>query len=233
MTHRDSQPEQDTELSQLLSQLRADTDVADGAGEAEFSASLHRRLVAAGSPAPVGVVQQLTGWLRDRPWAMGTLCGTAAGVAAFALMHATLSPTGSSRDAGSSDLVAVAPVSDELAHAAPQRAVECEPAAEAHAEVFIVPAGQVAMVQLNFAVETDVDEAEFSVLLPAGLAFFSEGEALPERAFHWVAPLTAGDNEVPVAIVGQDPGLHRVTATATIDGEVVVHEVVLEVREAV
>ncbi len=215
--------EQDQEVSQLLAQLREEPSADD-----DFAARLHRRLVEAGPPRPVGPWPRLSTWLGDRPWVTGTLCGSTAGVAAFLLMSALGGTPGEAAPA------AVAPQQLSQPSLAAVDTPECEPAAaEAHAEVFVVPAGQVAVVQLNFAVEREVDEAEFSILLPEGLAFFSEGEALSERSFHWAAPLDAGDNEVPVAIVGQKAGVHRVTATATIDGEVVVHEVVLEVREAV
>jgi hypothetical protein len=151
---------------------------------------------------------------------VGGLAGTAAGAAVFFVLRLTLP-------------AAPQQPPTALNPAAPNE-LACAPAApviEPSVEVFVVPAGKVAMVQFHFAVERAVEEAEFSVLLPAALSFFSDGEALPERSFHWVAPLTEGDNRIPFAIVGQTPGKHRVTATATIAGEVVVHEVVLDVQE--
>ena len=209
---------EDEELRGLLSGLREDP--ADNG----FGAALHRRLVQAGVPAAPSGFDRIRAFLGGRPALVGVLAGMAAGAAVFFALRIAL-PT--ARQQPPSALIQAAPRSSP-------NAVACAPAAtviEPSVEVFVVPAGKVAMVQFHFAVERAVEEAEFSVLLPAALSFFSDGEALPERSFHWTAPLTEGDNRIPFAIVGQKPGKHRVTATATVAGEVVVHEVVLDVQE--
>lgn len=206
---------QDRQLRALLRTLAHDP--ADGG----FSARLHRRLVEQGAPAaaPRGVRAWL-GALGRRPILVGSLAGACTGVAAFALLM-TLTP-------GS-----LPPRAQRPAHTPAQAVAACDPTttARASAEVFVVPQGKVALVQLDFAVDHDVEAAEFSVLLPDGLSFFSAGEALPERSFRWSAPLGHGDNRIPIAVIGTRPGRHHLTATATIAGEVVVHEVVLDVRE--
>jgi len=209
---------EDHELRGLLASLREDP--ADGG----FSSQLHRRLVQAGAPSAPGALERLRAFMTRRPVLVGLCAGTCAGAAVFfALRLALASP------AAQPPMAHVEPM--------PERApteLACAPAApvvEPSAEVFVIPAGKVAMVQLHFAVDRAVQDAEFSVLLPAALAFFSDGELLDEHSFHWSAPLDAGDNHVPIAIVGQAPGKHRLTATATIAGEVVVHEVVLDVQE--
>jgi hypothetical protein len=220
MSTRDDDPQ----LQALLAGLREDP-ADDG-----FGARLHLRLAAAGVPPEPSARARAFAWLRERPWLVGAVSGAASGLAAFALASAL---AGGAERAGSAPRAALAPAS------APAPVVCAEPAAataatapsaSTSAEVFVVPVGKVAMVQLHFAVDRDVDEAEFSVVLPDGLAFFSEGAALPERAFHWSAPLARGDNRVPVAVIGAQPGRHRLAATATIAGEVVVHEIVLDVQ---
>ena len=225
----------DPELHALLGTLRED--VADEG----FDGRLHQRLAAAGAPREPSAATALLGWLRERPWLLGATAGAVSGVAAFALSAALAE---GELGAGRPGARAVAAGdSAKLGLACPEPAAQPVGAVagaqqatpvgiEASAEVFVVPVGKVAMVQLNFAVDRDVELAEFSVLLPEGLAFFSEGQALPEHAFHWEAPLARGDNAVPIAVLGERPGRHRLAATATIAGEVVVHEIVLDVKEA-
>ena len=225
MSTRDHDPQ----LQALLATLREDPP-EDG-----FAARLHLRLSEAGVPPEPGVRARVLAWLRERPWLVGMTSGAATGLATFALAGALAgSPEplpSAAAEAGSAN---PNPNTTMLARTP---AVCPEPAlttgtttTSASAEVFVVPVGKVAMVQLHFAVDRDIEEAEFSVVLPDGLAFFSDGAALPERAFHWSAPLARGDNHVPVAVIGAQPGKHRLAATATIAGEVVVHEIVLDVQ---
>ena len=211
-----SEHDDDPQLRALLGTLRQDPP-DDG-----FAAQLHLRLAATGLPAEPGVRARFAAWASARPWLVGGLSGALAGVAAFALASA-LTP----RTTSSAPIARALPTSSQVASAA----VACAPTGvETSAEVFVVPAGKVALVQLHFAVDRDIEQAEFSVLLPAGLAFFSAGETVPERSFQWSAPLARGDNRVPLALIGSQPGRHRFAATATIDGEVVVHEIVLDVQ---
>lgn len=211
----DRPPNEDPQLSALLRTLARDVP-DDG-----FGARLHARLVQAEAPRPGGWVGRLREWARAHPLQAGSLAGTGCGAAAFAA------------------LLVVWPAARGGAPAAPEARAQRTPhtcaapaaSALASAEVFVVPEGKVALVQLNFAVDHDVESAEFSVLLPEGLAFFSDGETLPERTFRWSAPLGHGDNRIPIAVIGTRTGRHHLTATATIAGEVVVHEVILDVRE--
>lgn len=238
--HRPGTSPADDELGAALADLRDGP--LDGDDGAEFRATLHRRLVQAGAPRPAGAWQRLQAWFAERPLAMGSASGVCAGIAAFWVMASVTAGPGSvSQTSQTSQTVAEThnPVrgpatgnGTEVACATPESAAQVA-RVRTQADVFVVPEGKVAMVQLHFAVADAVGEAEFGVLLPAGLAFFSDGEALAQRSFHWVAPLSAGDNAIPIAVVGRAPGQHRITATATIAGEVVVHEVVLDVRESV
>jgi len=218
----------DPELQALLGALRED--VADEG----FGARLHQRLAQAGAPREPGAAAALLGWLRERPWLVGATAGAVSGEAAFAISAALAGGDGRAARTAAKPEPPLPMQPAKLAVACPDPTAQtATPAAiEASAEVFVVPVGKVAMVQLNFAVDRDVELAEFSVLLPEGLAFFSEGRALPEHAFHWEAPLSQGDNAVPIAVLGARPGRHRLAATATIAGEVVVHEIVLDVKEA-
>jgi hypothetical protein len=222
--------DRDQELRSLLGTLREDSPA--GEPQDEFAARLHQRLAQVGAPREPNLGAALLGWLRERPWLVGATAGAISGVAAFALSAAIAGQAAHGRGPA-----ARSPKPDDRATGpAQQVALACpEPAAPvevaATAEVFVVPVGKVAMVQLHFAVDRDVEVAEFSVLLPDGLSFFSEGQALPERAYHWEAPLARGDNTVPVAVLGAKPGRHTLAATATIAGEVVVHEIVLDVKE--
>jgi len=92
-----------------------------------------------------------------------------------------------------------------------------------------VPASKVAVIKLNFTADVSVESAEFQVSLPDGLAFWMDGQELPERSFAWTQPLRAGDNVIPIAVRGQRPGRYRVTASARVGGEQIEHDVVLEV----
>jgi hypothetical protein len=220
-----------SELRALLGTLKQEMP-ENGLPNDAFAAQLHRRLAQAGKPREPSRIAALLGFLRERPLVLGVTAGALSGVAAFVLSAAV------ARDGERSgrELMAAADGRATPAQSTAQVALACpEPTAPigalASAEVFVVPVGKVAMVQLHFAVDRAVEQAEFSVLLPEGLAFFSEGRALTERAFHWQAPLAQGDNEVPIAVLGARPGKHRLAATATIAGEVVVHEIVLDVKE--
>jgi hypothetical protein len=231
--------QEDPTLRNLLSELHDEPGDGLGAG---FGASLHRRLASAGPPAPVGVMERVSSWVAARPLTVGLASGSVAGVLVFLALAELRTEAADAGGVVPGDRASAAnqdgaPASNDSNDGpAPTAGVDgaCEPSERglrAGAEVFVVPAGKVAMVQLHFAVDQDVEEAEFGVLLPRGLAFFNDGEALEDRSFHWVAPLSEGDNRIPIAIVGEAPGQHRLTATATVAGEVVVHEIVLDVQE--
>lgn len=215
------------EVAELLAQLRVDP-ADDG-----FGVTLSARLAQAARPTPaptswrVEMARRLEG-LMARPWLIGSCSGALSGVAVFALLQwSQISAPRVEPPTSALALGAGSPGSTPST-------VSCPAVAEVAAvEVFAVPAGKVALVHFQFDVEQAVEAAEFSVLLPPGLAFYGDGEPLKDRVFRWEAPLSAGENRVPVAILGEAPGPHRVTATATVGSQVVVHELVLDVREAV
>jgi hypothetical protein len=165
--------------------------------------------VAAGSPTPPGLFARLRALGAARPLWLWPAGGVLAGAAAFAIFFV-------------------------LARPAPSRPAPVAPAETvARGEVtptFVVPAAKVAVIKLAFAAEVDVADVDFEVTLPEGLAFWSRGQALPERSFHWPGRLTAGENLFPVAVRSERPGLYRVKARAHVAGTVVENEILLEVR---
>ncbi|WP_248359763.1 hypothetical protein [Anaeromyxobacter oryzae] len=92
-----------------------------------------------------------------------------------------------------------------------------------------LPATKIAVVRLNLSAEAAVESAHIRVRLPPELAFWADGEELPERTFEWTQPLRSGDNEIPIAVRGQRPGRYRIAVSARIGDERVEDEVVLEV----
>jgi hypothetical protein len=191
------------DIPQLLRALRDEP-----LPEEPFRSSLHRKLVAAGPPEPSGVAARLRPLL---PW-LWPLSGALAGVLAFLVSARVAAPV---QQASTPALPVVATV-------APPRPAPALPGTE-------VPASKVAILKRDFTVDVAVEEAEFQVSLPEGLAFWVGGEALAERSFSWVQPLKEGSNVVPVAVRGREPGRYTVSARARVDGRDIVHDVVLEV----
>lgn len=94
-----------------------------------------------------------------------------------------------------------------------------------------VPATKVAVIRLDLSAEVAVQRAEIQVRLPAGLVFWSDGQALAERTYQWTQPLAAGENQIPIAVRGQRPGRYRVMVSALAGGEWIEHEVLLQVTD--
>lgn len=195
----------DTDIPQVLRALRDEP-----LPEEPFRSALHQKLVAAGAPEPSGWRDRVQPWL---PW-LWPLGGALAGVLAFMVSAKVAGPPAPVSTPAPAVFAAVAPA---VLSPAPVR-----PGTE-------VPASKVAILKLDFTVDVAVEEAEFQVSLPEGLAFWMGGEALPERSFSWVQPLREGSNVVPVAVRGQHPGRYTVSARARVDGRDIVHDVVLEV----
>jgi hypothetical protein len=191
MTHPANR--EDRELRGRLAALR--TDLPD----ADFKASLHQRLVAAGPPASpspwLRLVEAMGG--RRMLWPLvGSTSGVAAGVAAFLLLASPSTPPG---------------VAD------PARLAT------------VLPATHVAVVRLRLTADGPVDAAQIRVTLPAGLSFWSDGRELAQRDFEWTQPLTAGDNEIPIAVRGQRPGRYRIGVDTRVGGQRIDDEIVIEV----
>jgi hypothetical protein len=94
-----------------------------------------------------------------------------------------------------------------------------------------VPATQVAMLRVRLTVDVPVQNADIRVTLPEGLVFWSDGERLTQRSFEWSQPLTAGANEIPIAVRGDRPGRYHVKVTARVGGAWIEHDVALKVTD--
>jgi hypothetical protein len=165
-----------------------------------FEATLRRRLLEAGPPAEPSPWRRLRAALGRRPGIAWPALGLAAGLAAFVVLWSVAGGPGSLRTA-----------------------------ADRTAAATVLPATKVAVVRLNLSADVDVDGAAIRVQLPPELAFWVDGQALPDRVFEWVQPLRSGDNEIPIAVRGQRPGRYRIAVVAQIGRERVEHDVVLEV----
>jgi len=182
------------EIRQRLRDLRVDPP------DEGFEASLHRRLVEAGSPAAPGPWARL--WMRGggrRRWAWPA-AGLAAGAAAFLVLGVLRGPS--------------APVPERTG---------------ALGAVTTVPSTRIALVHVNLSADVAVASAEIRISLPEGLVFWADGAALAERSFEWQQPLAAGSNEIPIAVRGERPGRYLVRVTTRIGDTVLEHEVPLEV----
>ncbi|MDY7224958.1 hypothetical protein [Hyalangium rubrum] len=193
----------DTEERALREQLGA---LRDDPPELGFQAALHRRLVAAGPPEPAPGWDRVRWFLRRSAPVLWPSLGVAAGVAAFLVMSATQQP----------------PVP-------PSKAVQASRPLEAPGTV--VPASKVAIIKLDFTADVAVEQADFQVSLPEGLAFWADGEELPQRSFTWTQPLSEGSNVIPIAVRGRKAGRYLVTAMARAGDQRIEHDVVLEVTD--
>ncbi len=174
--------------------------------DAGFQSALHRKLVAAGPPEPAPGWDRVRWWLRRGAPVLWPVLGLAAGVAAFFVLGAVRQ---------SPQLLPSEPVAS--------RPLE--------APGTLVPASRVAVIKLDFTADVAVEQADFQVSLPDGLAFWADGEELPLRSFTWTQPLSAGSNVIPIAIRGHKPGRYLVTALARAGDQKIEHDVVLEVTD--
>jgi hypothetical protein len=164
-----------------------------------FAFSLHRRLVEAGPPPAPSGWAALVARLRE-PRLRWPALGLAAGVAAF-LVLAPLTGRWWRGDAGG----------------------------QAGGPAAVLATSQVAVVRLNLSADVAVADARIRITLPAGLSFWSDGQALAQRDFEWSQPLTAGDNEIPIAVRGQQAGRYRIAVDAMVGGQRVEDTVLIEV----
>lgn len=186
MTHpADSQ---DRDLRRRLEALRID------APDDGFRATLHRRLVEAGTPAAPSAWARLAEALRA-PGLRWPALGAAAGLAAALLVAAPALRAPAGAPAGGT----------------------------------VLPSTRVAVVRLNLAADAPVDAAHIRVSLPPGLAFWADGQALASRELSWSQPLEPGDNEIPIAVRGQQPGRYRIGVAADVGGQRIQEEILLEV----
>jgi acyl-coenzyme A synthetase/AMP-(fatty) acid ligase len=93
----------------------------------------------------------------------------------------------------------------------------------------VLPATRVAVVRLNLSADVPVEAARIRVTLPPGLSFWAEDGELAQRSFEWTQALAAGDNEIPIAVRGRDPGRYRIAVDARVGEQRVEDEIWIEV----
>jgi hypothetical protein len=195
-----------------MTDIEATDDLDRGEG-----ADVQRRLRALRVDAPDGAfLVALHGRLaaeaeakRRRPWLLWPALGVACGVAAALLVLAgspKVPPAATATTTTGTGVLAVQ-----------------QPAAVR------LPADKVAVIHLTFTADVSMDDVDFSVALPDGLSFWSDGARLADRIFSWRGRLAPGENAMPIAVRGERPGRYRVRATARSGQHEVEHEVVLEV----
>jgi hypothetical protein len=177
-------------------------DAPDGA----FLVALHGRLAAEADRRRSGRVARAARWLWERPRLVWPALGIACGVTVALLVLA------------GSRKVPLAPT-------------EAGALALRQPAVVRLPADKVAVIHLTFTADVSMDEVDFSVSLPDGLCFWSDGARLADRIFSWRGRLAPGENAMPIAVRGDRPGRYRVRATARAGQHEVEHDVVLEVVE--
>ena len=186
------------DMESLVSQLGR---LGDEPLPEDFSAGLHRKLVAAGPPI-ASPWQRLVERLRLHPFALSAVSASLAAVLAITGTRAVLLRKGAGAAGGPGALQAVA---------------------------MRVPSSKVALVKIDFIAEREIEDVDFEITLPDGLRFVSEGEQLAERTFRWRGKMSLGSNPIPIAVKGPQPGRYRVIAHAVGEGLDVMHEVWLEV----
>lgn len=166
----------------------------------EFQACLHQKLVAAGPPHAPGFGVRLRGLLAWPRAAAWPVAGMLAGAFTFLVLSWQAMEIPSN----------VAAIAEIPAHS--------------------VPSSKVAVIKLNFSADVAVDDAVFEVILPEGLAFWSSGQRLAERSFRWNGRLDRGDNLIPIAVRGDQPGTYRIVTRVLLVGQQTIeHEVMLAV----
>ncbi len=214
--HQDSETELRRQLAELGQTAEPDADT--------FAMNLSSALRQVGEPDPPPFLAGLREWLAYRPVATGAMAGFAsAAMAIFAYQafnsqHAPELQTQASPSAQYASAQAnKATVSDTV------KTEEQAPVATT------LPKDKVALIRFEFRSEVSIEDAEFHIELPEGLTFWSEGRALAETSFTWTGTLKEGANEVVTAIRASHEGRYRVLATAWVDDEPLIHEVILHV----
>lgn len=92
-----------------------------------------------------------------------------------------------------------------------------------------VMTGETVTIKLVYDSENDVDEVDFSINLPEGLAFNSENpEIFNTKTINWSGALKKGRNEIPFVVKALSEGMWHIDATAEYDGGALNHEIVVK-----
>lgn len=89
--------------------------------------------------------------------------------------------------------------------------------------------GETVTIKLVYDSENDVDDVDFSITLPEGLAFNSDNpEISVKKNINWSGSLKKGRNEIPFVVKAVSEGLWHIDATAEYDGGSLNHEIVVK-----
>ncbi len=231
-----SQPLSEAELNAQLASLRAPPE-----GEDVFMRSLHSALVTA--KVNNQDERNAEGWfytfMETRRGLVLGLSGALAGAAAMWVVFSVAAPSPKQTSQTQASLHPSAaqvtqPSMTQLSTTKPTatpQALAPEPTLVANAPS--IPQSKVALIKLVFNSEVAVKDVDFSIELPEGVAFWSEGALLEERALSWKGELTPGENIVPVAVRGTQTGQYRVRAKARVGDKLLEHDVVFNITSEI
>jgi len=91
-----------------------------------------------------------------------------------------------------------------------------------------VKTGESVTIKLVYDSENEVDEVDFSITLPHGLAFKSDNPEFSEKVISWSGKLQKRRNEIPFVVTALTDGLWQIDATAEYDGGALNHEIIVK-----
>jgi hypothetical protein len=93
---------------------------------------------------------------------------------------------------------------------------------------FDVVKGETFTVKLVYDSENDVEEVDFTISLPEGLAFHSDHPEISEtRTISWAGVLKKGRNEIPFVVKSVEEGVWQIDASAQFGQKVLAHEIIV------
>lgn len=92
-----------------------------------------------------------------------------------------------------------------------------------------VKTGETVTIKLVYDSENDVEDVDFSITLPSGLAFNSTNpEISSEKTIIWNGSLKKGRNEIPFVVKATEAGSWQIDAAAEYDDGIISHEIVVK-----
>lgn len=92
-----------------------------------------------------------------------------------------------------------------------------------------VKTGETVTIKLVYDSENDVEDVDFSITLPKGLAFNSTNpEISSEKTISWNGSLKKGRNEIPFVVKATETGSWQIDATAEYDDGIISHEIIVK-----
>lgn len=92
-----------------------------------------------------------------------------------------------------------------------------------------VKTGETVTIKLVYDSENDVEDVDFSITLPKGLAFNSANPEISlEKTISWSGSLKKGRNEIPFVVKATEAGSWQIDATAEYDDGILTHEIIVK-----